>query len=428
MSQPPGGRDAHDEPGDQHLGAGYADEHDAAHLEDDVLGMRGARHDDESLADHVLSPEEHEEHEELMFGPRRRRRNPVLKGLALALAAVVVVVAAVYSFGSLRSMLPDLSAGESVDTTDYEGEGSGEVMVEIPQGAAGGQIAQILTDEGVVGSVSAFSTALQAEPDAAAIQPGTYRMAHEMSSEAALARLLDPAFRERNGVTIREGLWVAETFELLAEGTDHEVADYESVDPADLDLPAAAEGELEGFLYPSTYEFGPDSTPQEQLQTMIDQGQQVYSDIGIPEEDLREVVIKASIVQGEGQFAEDLPKIARVMENRIEGNSETDGFLQMDSTIHFIFQERGRAGTTEEQRAHDSPYNTYRNPGLPPGPINSPGEDALRAAFEPEPGDWVYFVTVNPSTGETKFAETYDEHLVNQDEFLQWCEDNPDQC
>jgi UPF0755 protein len=133
-------------------------------------------------------------------------------------------------------------------------------------------------------------------------------------------------------------------------------------------------------------------------------------------------------VQGEGQFAEDLPKIARVMENRIEGNSETSGFLQMDSTVHFIYQERGRAGTTEEQRSNDSPYNTYVHPGLPPGPINSPGEDALRAANEPEAGDWVYFVTVNPSTGETKFAETYEEHLANQDEFLQWCEDNPDQC
>ncbi|WP_151523234.1 endolytic transglycosylase MltG [Serinicoccus kebangsaanensis] len=414
MSQPP------PDDWDEH------DRHAAERFDDDVLGLRGERHHDEWLADHVMATDELEEE---TFRPRRRRQgSPVLRGLALAVAAVVVVVASVFAFGSVRSMLPDLSGGEQVDTTDYAGEGSGEVMVEIPDGAAGAQIAEILAEEDVVGSVAAFTTALQANPDAAAIQPGTYRMANQMSSEAALSRLLDSQFREFSGVTVREGLWVAETFEVLAEGTDHEVADYEAVDPASLDLPEAAQGELEGFLFPSTYEFGPESTPEQQLQTMIDQGQQVYADIGIPDEDLREVVIKGSIVQGEGQFAEDLPKIARVMENRIEGNSETDGFLQMDSTVHFIFQERGRAGTTEEQRSDDSPYNTYVHPGLPPGPINSPGEDALRAAYEPEQGDWVYFVTVNPSTGETKFAETYEEHLVNQDEFLQWCEDNPDQC
>ncbi|WP_010148612.1 endolytic transglycosylase MltG [Serinicoccus profundi] len=415
MSQPP------EDDWDEHDARGAAERFD-----DDVLGLRGARHHDESLADDVLDPADPDAYH---YRQRRRRhRNPVLKVLALTLAALVVVVAGVYSFGSMRSLLPDLSAGEAVSTTDYEGEGSGEVIVEIPQGAAGAQIAEILVEEDVVGSVAAFSTALQANPDSSAIQPGTYRMANQMSSEAALGRLLDPEFREFSGVTVREGLWVDETFQVLAEGTGHDVADYEAVDPADLELPEAAEGELEGFLYPSTYEFGPDSTPAEQLQAMIDQGVQVYDELGIADEDLREVVVKASIVQGEGQFAEDLPKIARVMENRIEGNSETSGFLQMDSTVHFIYQERGRAGTTEEQRSNDSPYNTYVHPGLPPGPINSPGEDALRAANEPEAGDWVYFVTVNPSTGETKFAETYEEHLANQDEFLQWCEDNPDQC
>ncbi|KUG54250.1 hypothetical protein AVL62_03155 [Serinicoccus chungangensis] len=417
------------------------DEHDArgvgARFDDDVLRLRGDRHHDESLAAHVLDPadpghhDDPEHHGWAEHGdhPRRRhRRNPWLVMLALGMAGVVVLVAAVYSFGSVRSLVPDLAAGDDVSTADYEGEGSGEVMVEIPRGAAGADIAQILVEEDVVGSVSAFSAALQADPDSAAIQPGTYRMANQMSSEAALGRLLDPEFREFSGVTVREGLWVDETFTVLAEGTGHEVADYEAVDPADLELPAAAEGELEGFLYPSTYDFAPDSTPAEQLQAMVDQGTRVYDELGIPDEDLREVVIKASIVQGEGQFAEDLPRIARVMENRIEGNSETNGFMQMDSTVHFIYQERGRAGTTEEQRSNDSPYNTYVHPGLPPGPINSPGEDALRAALEPEPGDWVYFVTVDPSTGETKFAETYEEHLVNQEEFLQWCEDNPDQC
>lgn len=419
MSHPPGGHDDWDEHDARGPGARY---------DDDVLGLGRNDHHDESLADEIVAPQE--DPDAHLFRPRRRRRrNPVLKAFALIVAAAVVVVAAVYSFGAVRSLLPEVSLGGGEEAgTDYEGEGTGEVMIEVPDGASGGEIAHILLDEDVIGSAETFSAALAANPDSSSIQPGTYRMANQMSAESALDRLLDPEYREFSGVTVREGLWVAETFEVLAEGTDHEVADYEAVDVADLELPEAADGELEGFLYPSTYEFSPDTSPEEQLQAMIDRGVRTYDELGIPDGDLREVVIKASIVQGEGMFAEDLPKIARVMENRIEGNSETNGYLQMDSTVHFIYQERGLAGTTEEQRSNDSPYNTYANAGLPPGPINSPGEAALEAALNPEPGDWVYFVTVDPSTGETKFATTYEEHQVNQAEFLEWCEDNPDQC
>ena len=415
MSQPPPQDwDEHDvrEPSSRHR------------FEDDVLGLRGVTEHDESLADDVLSPA----HEGEMFRPRRRwRRNPVLRLVALIAAAALVLTAAVFAVPAVRDLVPDLSA-EAETGQDYTGGGSGEVTIEIPAGAGGGEIAQILVAEDVVGSSSAFMAALQAEPRSSSIQPGTYRMAMQMSSQAAVARLLDGNYREINGVTVREGLWVSETFEVLAEETGNAVEDYEAVDPQSLDLPEAAEGELEGFLYPSTYEFGPDDTPEEQLRAMVALGKQKYAEIGVPDDQLRDVIIKASIVQGEGLFAEDLPKIARVMENRLEGASETNGMMQMDSTVHFIYQERGLAGTTEEQRANDSPYNTYLHPGLPPGPINSPGEAAIRAALDPAEGEWLYFVTVDPSTGQTNFAESYEEHLQNQQIFLEWCEENPDQC
>lgn len=403
----------------------WDDAHRRSRFDDDVLGLRGVKEHDESLADDVLDPEP----EVPMFRPRRRRRrNPVATVVALVMAAAVVVTASVYAFGWLGDLLPTISVGGGDDVQDYEGAGTGEVLVEIPEGAGGGQIAQILAEADVVASTGAFTAALQADPRSSSIQPGTYRMARQMSSQAALARLLDGNYREINGVTVREGLWVSETFEVLAEATGHEVSDYEDVDPATLDLPEAAEGELEGFLYPSTYEFATDSTPEDQLRAMVELGKRKYAEIGVPEDELRDVIIKASIVQGEGMFAEDLPKVARVVENRLEDTSETGGRLEMDSTIHFIFQERGKAGTTDEQRQVDDPYNTYVNPGLPPGPINSPGEAAIRAALNPEPGDWLYFVTVNPTTGETRFTDSYEEHLKNQEEFIRWCGENPDQC
>lgn len=406
------------------------DEHDVrgpAAEHDDVLGFRSSGEHDESLADEMLDPAAPGG----AYPPRRaRRRNPVLKVVALLLAVGIVAVAAVYSFGALRQLVPDLpfagSSGQAA--SDYEGQGSGEVMVEIPPGAAGGQIGEILVQHDVVASTTAFTSALAADTRSGAIQPGTYRMAEQMSAQAALSRLLDGGFREIDGVTIREGLWVSETFALLAEATGHEVSEYEAVDPATLELPAAADGQLEGFLYPSTYEFPQDATPQQQLQTLVDQGTQVYARLGIPDEQLREVVIKASIVQGEGMFAQDLPKIARVMENRVGDTSETFGMMQMDSTVHFIYQERGRAGTTPEQRDNPDPYNTYQHPGLPPGPINSPGEAALNAVLNPAAGDWLYFVTVNPDTGETVFTNTLADHERAMQEWLQWCAENQDRC
>lgn len=408
------------------------DEHDVRHsasrhgFDDDVLGLRGVTDHDQSLADDVLDPEP----EVPMFRPRRKkRRNPVLKVLALIVAAVLMVTASVYAVGWVGDLMPDVSlGGGEASQADYEGPGTGEVLVEIPEGAGGGQIAQILAGADVVASSAAFTAALQADPRSGSIQPGTYRMANQMSSQAALARLLDGNYREINGVTLREGLWTSEVFAILAEATGHTVEDYEAVDPTTLGLPDAAEGELEGFLFPSTYEFAPDATPEDQLRTMVELGKRKFAEIGVPEGELREVIIKASIVQGEAAFAEDLPKVAQVIDNRLkDGNTVTNGKLEMDSTIHYIHQERGRAGTTDAQRQEDDPYNTYLYPGLPPGPINNPGEAAIRAALNPEPGPWMFFVTVDPSSGETKFAETLEEHLQNQQEFQQWCQENQDE-
>lgn len=383
---------------------------------------------DPSLADDVLAPDAAAEEEDHDYRPRRRRtHNPVVRVGAIVLAAAVVITGGALGFNVVREMIPDLSFGDAAPE-DFEGTGSGEVEIEIPQGAGGGQIGQILFDSGVVASAQAFANTAAADPRSTSIQPGTYTMAEQMSSSAAMDRLVDPSSRVGTGVTVREGLWKDEVFALLAESTGNDVADYEAVDPADLDLPEAANGELEGFLFPDTYEFGSTSTPEEQLQAMVDLGLQRYAEVDLAEDDLREIIIKASIVQGEGRFAEDLPKVARVVENRLEGNSETNGRLEMDSTIHFIHQERGRAGTTNAQRESDSPYNTYVNEGLPPGPINSPGLAAIDAAMNPEPGDWEFFVTINPSTGETVFTETYEEHQEQVEVFLQWCEDNPDQC
>lgn len=384
-------------------------------------------HEDDVPYDHVDeagdlligSPDVLHEHEH----GHHRRRSPFIRWGSILAALAVVAVGGYFALQVVTGLIPSFGGGDDA-VADYPGPGGSEVAIEVPKGAGGGQIAEILDENDVVASASAFAAAAAVDPRSVTIQPGSYRMLEQMSAEQALERMLDPEFRDVNGVTVREGLWKDEVFALLAEQTGNEVSDYEDVDPAALDLPAAAGGEMEGYLFPDTYAFDSADTPERQLREMVDLGKQKYTELGLEGEELNEAIIKGSLIQAEGAFSDDLPKIARVIENRLD----KDQPLGFDSTVHFIFQERGRAGTTDEQRDSDSPYNTYKVVGLPPGPINSPGTAAIQAAMNPDDGPWLYFVTTNPSTGETKFAVTFEEHNENVAEFQRWCADNPDDC
>jgi UPF0755 protein len=128
----------------------------------------------------------------------------------------------------------------------------------------------------------------------------------------------------------------------------------------------------------------------------------------------------ASLVEAEAARDEDRGKVARVIYNRLTGD-ETDGLLQIDATVNYAADNELGAVPTSEDLEIDSPYNTYQRPGLPPGPIEAPGDAAIAAAAAPSDGDWYYYVTVNLRTGETKFAETYDEFLTYKDEYTEYC-------
>jgi UPF0755 protein len=130
-----------------------------------------------------------------------------------------------------------------------------------------------------------------------------------------------------------------------------------------------------------------------------------------------DVMTVASIVQAEGRLTKDLPRIARVLYNRLDRRKP----LQLDTTIVYIFKTSGRLTTSSQQRSVASPYNTYRNVGLPPTPITAPGEAAIKAALAPASGSWMYFVTTDPRTGAMSFATTYPQHLKNVEKFRAYC-------
>jgi UPF0755 protein len=192
-----------------------------------------------------------------------------------------------------------------------------------------------------------------------------------------------------------------------------------SLGKLDLKLPNDAEGNPEGYLFPATYPLeqdGKKATPDSLLSAMVDTANKKFNGAPIAAGAQRnamnvyQAVTIASIVQAEAGTKADMAKVARVVFNRLERGMP----LQMDSTINYALG-RSTLRTTEADTRIESPYNSYQRMGLPPTPIANPGEDAMRAAISPAPGDWLYFVTVKP--GDTRFTADYAEHQRNVAEF-----------
>ncbi|MFJ9083212.1 endolytic transglycosylase MltG [Streptomyces sp. NPDC102384] len=181
-------------------------------------------------------------------------------------------------------------------------------------------------------------------------------------------------------------------------------------------LPAAADGNPEGYLFPATYPVDKNTTPASLLSYMNNTANQrlkadhVTKGADTNGVSVYETVIIASIVQAEADTHEDMGKVARVIYNRLDKGMK----LQMDSTINYALN-RSTLDTSHADTRTDSPYNTYDHKGLPPTPIGNPGEDAIGAAIAPPKGDWLYFVTVAP--GDTRFTDSYEEQKKNVEEF-----------
>lgn len=348
--------------------------------------------------------------------------------LAILLAVVVLLVGA---FFVIKSVGGGLFGGDSAsqESSDYTGNGTGSVQIVVRKGDTGAAIGEALQKAGVVKSASTFATVAGSTPGFTSIQPGTYTMRKQMSSAAAASLMLEPGTRDA-GAIVREGLWNSEIFALLSKETGVPVAQYEKVTGAQVGLPASAKGNLTGWLFPSTYNFEPDTSAAQQLKTMVDLTKTNLKSVGIDPENAERTLIVASLVQGEADPATYGAKVARVIDNRLDpavDKGQTHGLLGLDSTVSFAEGKRSLTNATAA-RESTSPYNTYRVPGLPPGPIGNPGLGAIKAAQHPTPGPWLYFVTVNTDTGETLFSTTLEQFNADTAKFRQFCSDNPGKC
>jgi UPF0755 protein len=324
----------------------------------------------------------------------------------------------------------------SLSAADYSGEGTGSVTVEVEPGQTAAQIAVALHEADVVASREAFVAAATANPQSVNIQPGVYELRLQMSAASAMEWLLDLNNRVVDQVLIQEGLSMFRTFEVLSEALDVPVEEFEEAaeDPVALGVPEfwfnrtddrdSAES-VEGFLFPSTYEFPPEATAAEVLEIMVGQFLTVAEDLGFvdaveSELDISpyEALIVASLAQAEAGIEEDIPKVARVAYNRVYRAGMP---LQFDVTANYWLEVQGEdpqhSGQLTDAELNDpnSPYNTGDRLGWPLGPINSPGQAALEAAMEPADGDWLFFVAID-ETGRSAFAVTDAEHEANKQE------------
>ncbi len=339
------------------------------------------------------------------YTPRHRPRRRRGRGAALLLFLLLVAALVAGAVLGGRALVGRVSQG----TPDYPGPGDGEVVVQVHAGDSASAIAATLVQQGVVKTRSAFTQAATAEERSRSLQPGFYRLRTHMSGAAAVALMLDPAARDRSRVTLPEGLTQEAALQKIAAATDVPLADLQAAaaDPAAIGLPAYAGGKLEGFLYPATYDVQPGSSATEVLSMLTARYAQAEKDVGLVEGAARigrtpyEVLITASLIEKETAFAADRPKVARVVYNRLAADKP----LELDSTVNYVRKDK-KARLSDADTRQVSAYNTYQIHGLPPTPIDSPGDAALQAALHPDDGDWIYFVTVSKD-GSSMFTSDY---------------------
>ncbi|MEX1080184.1 MAG: endolytic transglycosylase MltG [Homoserinimonas sp.] len=357
-------------------------------------------------------------------GPARRRT----RGWLIALGVVVVLLGgaaagASWAWANYEDQIRKVMGWEL--PIDYEGSGHGEATVVIKSGDGGQAISAALAEAGVTRTPEAFYKLLLAQDPQVVFFPGHYQLKQEMSAEAALEALQDPANKIEASVLIKEGWSVDQAIDALVEGTGLAKEDYEAAvaEPTTYGIAAEAPS-VEGYLFPARYSFDPGADAAGIINTLIARTYQSLDKAGVAAEDRHRVLTIASLIQREaGSNPDDFYKVSRVIHNRIAEGM----LLQFDSTSHYGYAwkhgERldSSVFTSTEELQDDNPYNTYKHPGLPIGPIGAAGDLAIDAAMNPVAGDWLFFVTVNLETGETKFTNTNAEHNAAVNELRRWC-------
>jgi UPF0755 protein len=297
----------------------------------------------------------------------------------------------------------------------YKGYDGPEQFVEIPAGASISEISRRLVDAGVVSDRAALRYALWMTGEGRRLQAGEYRFDRPMRPIEVVQKLArGDVFVQP--ITFPEGLSIREMAALYDKAGLGTAAAFTRA-AGRIDLVAHLDPQardLEGYLFPDTYTLPRSATVERLIELMVERFEKAFDETLRAEAaarglDARQVVTLASLVEKETAKAEERPLVAAVYANRLK----TGMGLQCDPTVIYALQRAGRftGNLRREDLLFDSPYNTYRYAGLPPGPIASPGRASIEAAVRPADVPYIYFVSRND--GSHAFAATLAEHNAN---------------
>ncbi|MDO4251922.1 MAG: endolytic transglycosylase MltG [Rothia sp. (in: high G+C Gram-positive bacteria)] len=373
--------------------------------EDHILGIAAAEDDEIRAAERQRV--------------RVRRRNTLFTAiLVFGLALVMIVAILSPQMGWFKRK-------------DYRGDGNGtQISYTVQTGSTNYQIAADLEEKGIIADAKRFLDTYDEMNTDLFFQPGEYSLEEQMSSEAALNVLLDRENENKVYIAIDQTLRMDETLQNIANATNIPYAELDALNAnvTQFGIPDKFPN-LEGWLHPGEYRFEKGVTAKEVIQTLVDQTKKDLKEAGVEgDEHIFHVITVASILEFEG-LPKDYGPIAGAIENRMNNpDGETSGYIQSDATVAYGLGEKTYHLTEEQKLDASNKYNTFYYKGLPVGPIGSPALDSIKAAANPEKNNYYFWVTVNLDTGETLFADTYEEHLKNVEIYDKWCSENEGKC
>jgi UPF0755 protein len=367
-------------------------------------------------------------------GGAKKTGGPFRRGLVIGLVILAVALVLGGVIGYQRYFA----------APDYDGDGQGDVIIQVRDGDTTRAIGAELATDGVVLSGRAFTRAAEDYANIRAVQPGYYRMRLRMSGDSAVALLMSPSTRVgqldiKGGVQLDDtqgpnGVASPGVLSLISRATCTQLNGVSTcvpvpalrtamatTPPAELGVPdwaltdvskAEPNRRLEGLIAPGRYDVRPGASAQEVLRTLVANSANQYAADGLTSLDGQhkyrpyQLLIIASLVEREG-IGPDFGKIARVIYNRL-GNRVR---LELDSTVNYPL-DRQAVRTNASDRARPGAYNSYANYGLPPTPIGAPGDQAIQATLNPTPGPWMFFVKCQ-RTGASCFSTTLQQHVQN---------------
>ena len=355
----------------------------------------------------------------------RKKEVKVVRRITAVIALIALVILLVVGFSGYKYVT---SALQPVNT-----EATKEITVEIPMGSGITSIASILEDKGIIKNARIFKYYAKFKNESQ-FQAGSYTMTQAMTLDEIIESLKtgkvyrEPLFT----ITVPEGLTLDQIAAVIAKKTDYtaeqfmeKVTDKQFIEAMVADYPTLLTEEvygeniryaLEGYLYPATYPFYEEKPSLDEIiTTMIDATSDIVSNYSaeIEEKDMtvHELLTFASLLEKEATAQTDRETIASVFYNRLK----IDMPLQTDPTVLYSLGSHKERVLYEDLEV-DNPYNTYKNVGLPPGPIAGPGKVSIEAALNPSNTDYLYFLA--DESGVNHFAKTYDEHLANIAKYL----------